>query len=255
MVHSAPEELPPFHGVPLPIKDLVHVAGWPTTYGSLATDISMTPIAHAEDGGGSIRIPASCTGLVGLKPTRGLVTNAVVEVEGFATSGVVSRTLADTAADAHAVARRRSEYRSTDWHADRRPHHVADRRPPGRPGLPGRGRQNSSRAGRHHLVDKSLPRPTSDELISTFMKVWNVASAGVPLVDPDRVEPHNRAQREAAKAVDSWTYAKSVHQTQVTPAACRSVSSWWPRRGGKTCCCRSPAPWSRRCPGRTGGRR
>jgi hypothetical protein len=30
-------DLPPFHGVPLPIKDLVHVAGWPTTFGSAGT--------------------------------------------------------------------------------------------------------------------------------------------------------------------------------------------------------------------------
>lgn len=43
VVRSAPEELPPFHGVPLPLKDLVNVEGWPTTYGSLATDRSPQP--------------------------------------------------------------------------------------------------------------------------------------------------------------------------------------------------------------------
>jgi amidase len=135
VVHAAtPDDLPPFHGVPLPIKDLNDVTGWPTTYGSASADpapktgsdpivrrfvdagfllsgktttsefgavpftendvqgisrnpwnpahtpggsssgagiavaAGMAPIAHAEDGGGSIRVPASCTGLVGLKP-------------------------------------------------------------------------------------------------------------------------------------------------------------------------------------------
>jgi amidase len=129
-------DLPPFHGVPLPIKDLLDVAGWPTTHGSagaskapadashpvvqrfadagfvllgktttsefgavpftesgapgisrnpwdpgrtpggsssgagVAVAAGLAPIAHAADGGASIRVPASCTGLVGLKPTR-----------------------------------------------------------------------------------------------------------------------------------------------------------------------------------------
>src|SRR5262245_12018031 len=158
------EDLPPFHGVPLPFKDLVDVSGWPTPPGSagasqspapesspvvqrfvdaglvllgktttsefgtvpftesealgisrspwdpdrspggsssgagVAVAAGMAPIAHAEDGGGSIRVPASCTGLVGLKPTRGLVTNVTVSLEGLVTSGVLTRTVADTAA-------------------------------------------------------------------------------------------------------------------------------------------------------------
>src|SRR3546814_6751001 len=43
--------------------------------------------------------------LVGLKPTRGMVTNGKVELEGFATNGVLTRTVADTAAALDVLAR------------------------------------------------------------------------------------------------------------------------------------------------------
>ena len=58
----------------------------------------MAPIAHASDGGGSIRIPASCNGLVGLKPSRNRITDRVEYMTAAATSGVVTRTVGDTAA-------------------------------------------------------------------------------------------------------------------------------------------------------------
>ncbi len=59
------------------------------------------PIAHAMDGGGSIRIPASCTGLVGLKPTRGrLPLDADVRKMPLKVvhNGVLTRSVRDTAA-------------------------------------------------------------------------------------------------------------------------------------------------------------
>ena len=64
------------------------------------------PMAHANDGGGSIRIPASCCGLVGLKPTRNRVPTGPSFgdwLNGLAGEFVVSRSVRDTAAVLDAV--------------------------------------------------------------------------------------------------------------------------------------------------------
>ncbi|MDT5189630.1 MAG: amidase, partial [Mycobacterium sp.] len=61
----------------------------------------VVPIAHANDGGGSIRIPASCNGLVGLKPSRGrlpLDKNVRQMPIRIVANGVVTRSVRDTAA-------------------------------------------------------------------------------------------------------------------------------------------------------------
>jgi amidase len=293
------DDLPPFHGVPLPIKDLLDVAGWPTTYGSEAASrapaaasdpvvqrfadagfvllgktttsefaavpftesealgitrnpwdpdrtpggsssgagaavaAGMAPIAHASDGGGSIRIPASCNGLVGLKPTRGRVTSMAVDVEGLGVNGVITHSVADTAAAMDVLAR----HDPAAWWsppAPGTPFARAMTMPP--PTALRIGALTDSpvdgmtvdpacvaavdtalrtfESAGHHIVDTPLALPSADELIAAFTVMWNVASAGVELADPSRVEPHNRVLRDAARAVDSWAYSESVRKAQ-----------------------------------------
>jgi len=189
----------PFHGVPIPIKDLNETAGLRTTYstkayakyvpefdaavvrrireagfvvlgktntpelGTIAQteselngacrnpwDVSRTPggssggaaaataaglcpLAHGSDGGGSIRIPASCCGLFGLKPSRGRVSPSPYGsgALGISTSGSLARTVRDAAALLDAMA----GYETGDFYvapAPERPFLEEAERAPGR---------------------------------------------------------------------------------------------------------------------------
>jgi amidase len=299
VVAGDPADLPPFHGVPLPIKDLNDVAGWPTSWGSkgaatspvatsdpvvdrfvdagfvllgktatpefgtisftesdalgvtrnpwnpertpggssggagAAVAAGLAPIAHGSDGGGSIRIPSSCNGLVGLKPTRGRIANVHVDIEGLATSGVLARTVADLAAGLDVLSvHDPAAWWSPPTPAARLADAVRDEAPEGlriavmhnAPGdlVPVDPACASavdvavlalSAAGHH--PETTLPEmPSPDELVEAFGVIWNVGAAGVPLADPDAIEPVNRALLDAAHGVDSMTYAEAVITTE-----------------------------------------
>jgi amidase len=80
--------------------DLDRSAGGSSGGAAAATAAGLVPAAQGSDGGGSIRIPASVCGLVGLKPARGRVSNAPLspEISGLATNGPLARTVRDAAA-------------------------------------------------------------------------------------------------------------------------------------------------------------
>jgi amidase len=80
---------------------IAHTTGGSSGGAAAAVAAGIVPVAGASDGGGSIRIPAACCGLFGLKPGRGLVPSGPSRGEGLngsATDGVISRTVRDTAA-------------------------------------------------------------------------------------------------------------------------------------------------------------
>ncbi|MGB7272001.1 MAG: amidase [Geitlerinemataceae cyanobacterium] len=298
-----PDDLPPFFGVPIPIKDLAAVKDVPWSLGvaalrqqvanfdtgvvsrikqagfvilgktatsqlgalpyteppgfpparnpwnldytpggssggaAAAVAAGLCPVAQGSDGGGSVRGPAACCGLVGIKPSRGRISSAPLgeQLMGFAAYGSLARTVADAAALLDVM----SGYIPGDpyWLPDPNPSFLeASRQSPGllRIGVvtefEGFGKpelawekavldtaKRLEKLG-HTVADRSF---NAYDLIDPFTVIWksSIAAARIPV---DLLDSINRWNLENAVSVGTFIQARN----QVHIIARRIVSSF-----------------------------
>ncbi|HEX3735708.1 MAG TPA: amidase [Solirubrobacterales bacterium] len=303
---AAGEEAP-FLGVPVPIKDLTAVAGWPLTYGSngapegpneeselvveslqragfvlcgrtntpefgpltvaensrygisrnpwnperspggssggasAAVAGGMFPIAHANDGGGSIRIPSAYCGLVGLKSSRARVPRRAQTWMGAVVEGVVARTVADAAAVLDQTAGPDPLAWNNAVPPDRpfaaevgatvEPLHIGlmAQAPLGIPTDPAcvaaaRDAATLLEELGHEVIEVEVPT-VSEELIGSFIVMANAGLADYDSVDWTKTEPHNQHGHEVAtNQVSAYDYVVAAQALEKLSR--REVARW-----------------------------
>ena len=207
---------------------------------AVAVAAGLAPAAHGTDGGGSIRIPASCCGVFGLKPARGRVSLAPYGGhEGFSTSGPLTRSVLDAAVLLDVLA----GYETGDpwWLA-----------PPARPfaeeagAEPGRLRVALTTTppidapvapecvaaaedaaallgGFGHEVEEATPPWSDGRLLDLFMTVWKVIP-GMRGKPRELLEPMNQVLLDAGDEIGAVDY---VNATQELRGWARRVVAFW----------------------------
>jgi amidase len=296
----------PFLGVPIPIKDLTPVAGWPVSFGSRGgppgvseeselvvdalaragfvlcartntpefgvvtvaenlrygisrnpwdTDRSpggssggaaasvaggMFPIAHANDGGGSIRIPASYCALVGFKPSRGRVPRLAQSWLGAVVEGVVARTVGDSASVLDAIA----GFDPCAWYNAPAPARAFAQEMGTSPGRLRIGLMAQAPLGMAtdescveaarsaaalleelgHSVEQVEVPTISEEMVPPFIALTQGGLAEYEGVDWSKVEPHIAHQRRASHELGADEYVLAARTLELLSR--REVARW-----------------------------
>ena len=221
--------------------DLSRTPGGSSGGAAAATAAGLCPIAQASDGGGSIRIPASCCGLVGIKPSRGRVSPAPWGSGslGLGTNGPLARTVRDAAALLDVM----TGYEPGDFFVAPEPERsfLAEAElEPGtlriayttRPPVDVPVDEACVAAVRDaatlleelgHDVHETTPPWPGQEIVPHFVRVWQVGPAAMD-IDFELLEPINRALAEDAAATASPDLTVSVYRLQ---AEVRRLIAYW----------------------------
>jgi amidase len=227
--------------------DLTRSAGGSSGGAAAAVAGGIVPVAHGSDGGGSIRIPASVCGLVGLKPTRGRVSPGPYGVDGpaLAVSGALTRDVRDTAAlldvlakpwpgDLHVMAGPKTSFLAA-CERDPEPLRVGVLVAP----VIAEGVRIDGAcidAVRetvtlledlgHHVEEAPVPFPA--ERWASFEAIWSVMSLVTPVAPEHEhlLMPLTRWLREKGRSVTGLAYAEAIAGVQSTT---REVATAWAR--------------------------
>ena len=216
--------------------DLERSAGGSSGGAAAAVATGLVPWTQGSDGGGSIRIPASVCGLVGIKVSRGRVSNGPLrgDVNGLGWAGPLARNVADAAAlldtmavpmpgDPHWAAPPPRPFLS---YAD--PDRALGRLRIGRFRDPGvvedrvhpdclAAYESASRllAGLGHEIDDIDP-PFGPEAMPHFLSVWSVSAALTPVApgDEPRLRPLTRHLREQGRSISGPAFCAALAELQ-----------------------------------------